>query len=133
MHRVLLAGLIVLVLLLPSALQALTWTPINLWFAMCAIATFVPIVRNVPRLKWPSALLASFAIAIAPYPNWLWASNDEGWHFRLGYKISHFGEYAVELLAFYFLTLLLFLGLAMLVKSCDHGQSKEVGPPVRRQ
>jgi hypothetical protein len=116
MRRVLLAGLIVLALLLPSGLQALTWTPINLWVAMCSIAAFVPIVRHMPRLKWPSALLASLPIAISPYPNWLWASNDEGWHFRVGYKLSHFGEYAVELIGFYLVTLLLLLGLALLVK-----------------
>lgn len=118
MAKTVVAGLTIFALLAPSALTALVWTPINLLVAISAVSTFVLLAIYAPKLKWLGALFASLPIAIAPYPNWLWASNDRGWHFHVGYKLKH---YPVEFLAFYLIVFVLFLGLFWAIR----GQPKE--------
>ncbi|UNK49280.1 hypothetical protein MNR01_16375 [Lysobacter sp. S4-A87] len=101
MRRIVVGGLIIALLLLPSWLQAMTWTPINFWVALTSILISLLLVYRSRRWRWPSALVTGVLIAVAPYPNWLWASNDRGWHFQLGYKLKHWPEYATEFVIYY--------------------------------
>lgn len=121
MAKIAVAGLIILALLAPSALQALVWTPINLVVALSAVTMFVLLAVYAPKLKWLGALIASLPIAIAPYPNWVWASNEKGWHFHVGYKLKHYPDYASEFLVFYLIVFILFLSLFWAIRGQKNG------------
>ncbi|WP_091634353.1 hypothetical protein [Lysobacter sp. cf310] len=123
--RIAVGVLAVLALLLPSGLQAMVWTPINLWVALTAILVFVVLAVLVPGLKWPSAAVASLPIAVAPYPNWIWASNGRGWHLHIGYKLQHLQDYAIEFLVLYLIVLMLFLSLFWAVRKRPDGTKGE--------
>lgn len=116
MSRVVISVVILSFLLLPSLLQAMTWTPINLWVALLSILTSVLLVRRSPSWRWPSALVAGLLIAVAPYPNWLWASNDRGWHLQVGYKLKHWPDYALEFFIYYVVVVALLLWLFRVMK-----------------
>lgn len=111
MGRKVIGIIVVFLLLAPATLQAFVWTAINLWVAILAVAMFIAAVRFSPKLKWPSAIVASLFIAIAPYPNWIWASNEEGWQFHVGYKLQHIADYAVQFGVFFAIAILLFMTL----------------------
>jgi len=106
---------IIVLLLAPATLQSFAWTPINLFFDVVVIVLFICVARYMPVLKWPGALSAAIAFAVPPYPNWVWASNERGWHFHVGYKIEHFPEFACQFGLFFVVALMLFLMLFKIV------------------
>lgn len=71
-------------LLLPSVIGALVWTPFNLCFVGVALILTIICARRVSGFKWFLALLTSSFVALPPYPNWLYWSDNKGWHLWLG-------------------------------------------------
>jgi hypothetical protein len=75
-------------LLLPATITAYVWTPVNLGVSLLAIAACVVIAIFLRRWIWISAAVASFLIAVPPYPYWLFTSETRGWHLHFfeGYR-----------------------------------------------
>lgn len=118
---------LVILIILPSAIQAVVWTSVNLILAVSVVAAFIIYSLWVPYWKWIVITLAALIMSIPPYPNWIWASNEKGWHFHVGYKLSHFDEYAVGYLVFFVVEFFLFLGLSSVVRKLN-GKPKKGTP-----
>ncbi|WP_386338308.1 hypothetical protein O4D10_14780 [Xanthomonas citri pv. citri] len=115
-------GIVATILLIaPSCLQAIVWTPVNLIAASLAMGAFFFMVKIFPRWRWVSAIAASVFIAVPPYPNWMWASNEEGWTLRVGYKLQSFTHYAGQFGFYFFIYLIL---LTVISWSIDKGSVK---------
>ncbi|UBB26337.1 hypothetical protein LAG73_04415 [Pseudoxanthomonas japonensis] len=78
--------LIVVVLLFPSMLGALAWTPINLIVAVIAIGVLWLVTKMMPWARWYVFPLVLVAIAIPPYPHWIW-HTERGWILRIGAQV----------------------------------------------
>lgn len=87
--RVLIALVAAVLLLLPGFLTAIAWSPINLGIAMLAVVICIAVARWTPsKWRWPASIIASLLIAVPPYPNWLWVSEERGWHFHIGARLE---------------------------------------------
>ena len=115
-HRHALAMFTAALLLAPSLLQALAWNSVNFLVALASVFLLVVLVRRWPAFQFIFAAVLALPIAIAPYPNWLWASNDLGWHFHVGEKLGHLGDYGLELALLYIVAALLLSLLAWAVR-----------------
>lgn len=109
--------LVVFFILMPSILQAFVWTWINLLVSIIVTAIFIFLTIIKPKFKWVYIVCSSTIIAIPPYPNWIWASNEKGWHFHLGYKLQNISEYAGGYLMYFVLALVLYLSLFKLIQT----------------
>lgn len=87
--RVVAAFAAVAMLLLPGLLTAIAWSPINLGIALLAVTICIAVGRWAPSgWKWFTAVVASLLIAVPPYPNWLWVSEERGWHLHIGARLE---------------------------------------------
>jgi hypothetical protein len=80
---------IVVLLLLPSALTAITWSTINLLVATIAVAISIAALNNRNITFSLITVFASIAISIPPYPTWIYSDNDGNWYFNIGTKIEN--------------------------------------------
>lgn len=86
--RTIVAAIAAVLLLLPGAVTAYVWTPVNLAVSLFVVTVCIVVALFLPRWKWVSAAVASLLIAVSPYPYWLFSSEARGWyiHFFEGYR-----------------------------------------------
>jgi hypothetical protein len=118
--RVLVALATAGLLLLPGALTALAWTPINFLIAAGAIAA---VAATASRHHWtslPLAILGALLVGIPPYPNWLWY-GDHGLVFHLGAALAEeptkFVWFVVPAVALFAVLIMCFHGLRQAPKA----------------
>ena len=85
--RLLAASIAAALLLSPSILTALVWTPVNLFIAFATLLVATAFAIWLPRAKLPIATIGSLLIGVPPYPNWLWYSEG-GLIVRLGASLT---------------------------------------------
>jgi hypothetical protein len=87
--RVVAGLLVVAVLLAPSYVMALVWTPLDFLVAVLAILLVVAFSRS-SKLRWVLAVVAALLIAIPPYPYWVFYGGKRGWylHFFGGFTLQ---------------------------------------------
>jgi hypothetical protein len=90
--RTITAAVAFTLLLLPGAVMAVAWTPVNLVVSVLAVSAALVAARVLPRWKWVFAASGALLIAVPPYPYWLFASERRGWylHFFDGYRSDNF-------------------------------------------
>src|SRR5690348_7861325 len=89
MLRVIVGLLAVAVLLTPSYIMALVWTPLDLLVAIAAVLLVV-VFRRFSRVRWCLAVVAALLVAVPPYPYWVFYGEKRGWylHFFGGFTLQ---------------------------------------------
>lgn len=74
-------------LLLPGALTALVWTPINFLIALVVVSATAALAARGHKVSLPLAVLGSLLVGVPPYPNWLWYEKG-GLVFQIGASLT---------------------------------------------
>jgi hypothetical protein len=99
------------VLLWPSLVMALAYTSVDLNVAAVAVLICMLAATRAPKFKWVCALVASFLIAVPPYPYWLSRDTEHGWYIRPFYGFSLQNTPLLQFLVTYVVALAVFTAM----------------------